>query len=710
MAWGSVFSYRQILQSESAECGLACLAMVCAYYGRSDSLTELRRKFPVSLTGSNLKSLMAIADGLGFSTRPVKCELDELSKLTTPAILHWDLDHYVVLKKVSKAGIELLDPARGLRRLPASEVTKHFTGIALELTPAPRFERNKRPEKVELNDLWSRLSGFNKVVVQLLALTLIMQLFGMLMPIANQIVIDDVIGGGDRTLLKSVIIGFALIAIVQTAIDLLRGYIQLYAGQRLSIHLSGNLLNHLLRLPTDFFERRHVGDILSRFGSLAPVQGFLTGGIIGVTLDAIMVIPAGIIMLIYSPLLSALVVLDIVIVLVVQWSTFGRNKRYTDEGIALSAKTQSIFLETIRAVRAIKLAGRETERHAIWQNSVAEQQNLSFRQAIFNMWGGSGYSLLMVVQGLAMLFLGAMQILDGHMTLGMLMAFQSYALQFSTRTKSLIGQIFTFRMLSLHLERLGDIVHADPEAGADGVALIHRPLDGSIELKGLDFRYSPQDPWILRNVNLKVEAGERVVLVGPSGGGKSTLLKLLCGLYIPTEGQVLMDHKPLSALGLKGVRSQIGVVMQDDQLLSGTIADNIAFFDAHIDMEQVESVCRFAQVHDDILRLPMGYHSLIGDMGSVLSGGQRQRLLLARALYRRPRVLFMDEGTANLDPELEDVILSNLKELKITQIMVAHRKAAIDFADRAYSVIDSQVEPVASRYAEKGESVESVST
>ena len=682
---------RIVLQAESIECGLACLAMIGSHFERRESLSELRRRFPVSLNGTSLKSLISISDSLGFSPRAVRCDIDELGKLDMPCVLHWDLDHYVVLQKVDSKHVTIIDPARGRRKLPIGEVSGHFTGVALELTPAPNFERKKTPEKVAISDLWSRMSGFKPILAQLFFLTLILQAFALIMPVANQIVIDDVMGRGDKDMLMSIIVGFAVIAVVQTAVDLLRNFIQLHAGQRLSMQLAGNLLKHMLRLPTDFFERRHVGDILSRYGSLDPIQKFLTGGIIGVGMDIIMVVPAAVIMVMYSRVLSLLIILDILIVVVVSAATFGRNRRFTEEAIALSSKTQSIFLETLRAVRAIKISGRETERHGIWQNALTEQMNLSFKQSVFNLWGSSGFSLIMVIQGLLMLYLGATAIMKGDMTLGMFMAFQSYAGQFSDRTKSLIGQFFTFRMLGLHLERLGDIIHADQEVGIDGGGIMAHPMRGELEIRGVEFRYSPQDPWILRKVNLHVKPGEKVVLIGASGGGKSTLLKLLTGLYQPVEGEFLIDGRPLRSLGLKAYRDQIGVVMQDDQLLSGTIADNIAFFDAQIDITQVEDVCRLACIHEEIIRLPMGYHSLIGDMGSVLSGGQKQRVLLARALYRRPAVLFMDEGTANLDTKLEEQILENLTNLGITQIMVAHRQAAIEFADRAYVVCEGEV-------------------
>lgn len=673
---------RGVLQAEAAECGLACLATVSAHHGRRESLSDLRRRFPVSQGGASLKDLIACADGLGFTARAVRCELEEIPQLETPAILHWSLDHYVVLVRGGGRQIVVWDPARGERKLSIEEASKHFTGVALELTPAPNFERRKTAERVRLGDLWSRLSGFKPFLAQLLVLSLLLQVVGLVTPLVSQVVIDDVIGRSDKDLLVAVVVGFGMLTIVQAGIETLRGFVQLHAGQRLAIQLSGNLLRHLLRLPTEFFERRHVGDVLSRFGSLKPPQAFLTGGLVGIVLDAVLVIPIGLVMVLYSPLLAGLAVLNLLVVLVVRTAAFPIVRRFVEENLNLAARTDTVFLETVRGARAIKIAGREAERHSLWQNALADQQNVAFRQGAFSQWGNSGFAIWQGLISLAMLAIGALQVIDGQLTLGMYFAFQSYALQFSGRVGSLIGAFFTFRMLGLHLERLADIVQADPEAGLDGPAVLARPLRGGVGVRDLRFRYSQFDPWVIREATFDVQPGQSVAIVGPSGGGKSTLLKILIGLYAPTEGQVLIDGHPVMTLGTRAVRDRLGVVMQDDQLLSGSIIDNVAFFDSGVDVARVEQVCRLAHVHDDIMRMPMGYHSLIGDMGSILSGGQKQRLLLARALYKDPAILFMDEGTANLDPELERRVMASLSGLGVTRVMVAHRHAAVRGADR----------------------------
>jgi ATP-binding cassette subfamily B protein RaxB len=684
-----------ILQTEAGECGLTCLAMIAEAHGRRETLSELRRRFSTSLSGVTLKSLMAMADQLGFSARAVRCELDELRKLQTPCILHWNMDHYVVLRRVTRRGVLVIaDPAKGERLIRPDEASSRFTGIALELTPTPSFERRREAERLRLSDLWSRIRGLKPFLVQLILLSLVLQVFVLLAPLATQLVIDDVITRGDKELLLALTVGFGALMVAQAAIGWLRSLVELHAGQRLTFQLSGNLLRHLLRLPATFFERRHVGDILSRFGSLAPAQNFLTGGVISVALDALLVVPLGLVMLAYSPLLSGMVVLNLLVVFAVRAAAFPTIRRYAEENLELTARADTVFLETIRAARAIKLAGKEVERHAVWQNALAEQQNVIYRFARFNQTGASGLSVFQGLFGLALLYAGALSVIDGAMTLGTFFAFQAYAGQFSSRVNGLVGQLFAFRMVGLHLERLADIVHTDPEPDGRGGLLDDRPAC-RIEARGVSFRYGEHEPWIFQDLDLVIEPGESVALVGPSGGGKSTLLKLLIGLYAPATGTILIDGRPLGQLSLQSVRERQGVVMQDDQLLSGSIAENVAFFDPQMDMAKVEAACRAACVHDDISASPLGYLSLIGDMGSILSGGQRQRILLARALYRNPAMLFMDEGTANLDADLEARVMVSLGAMAMTRVMVAHREAAIVAADRVVVIRDRTLQAVA---------------
>jgi len=680
-----------ILQAEAAECGLACLAMVAAHHGYQTSLTELRRKFSVSLKGVNLQSLSLAADMLGLSGRGLRCELEDLEKLKMPCILHWGLNHFVVLKNVGRKKVVIHDPARGKRTLAKEEVSKHFTGVVLELTPTPDFEKKEDKERVRIFDLWSKMTGFIPVILQIIAITVILQVFAVLSPLVNQLVVDEAIAKGDTEFLKVIIMGFSLLLFIQTAIGVLRSYISMYFGTLLNFQMRSNMLRHIMRLESEFFEKRHIGDVMSRMRSLKPVQNLFTSAFVTVLLDGIMAVATGIIMFLYSPMLAGVVCGIIALSLISRLITFPYVLRVTEEQIQKNADLQTLSLETIRGARAIKIFGREQERHAYWQNSYADSVNVGLRLQRFGIASGSANGIIFGLLELGIFYLGAMLVIDQKLTLGMFFAFQSYRGQFSGRINSLIGLYFSFRTVGLHLERLADIIYAEQEKGIDAPLMTGKKLSGDIKVEKLRFRYGDNEPWVLDDVNIQINPGDKVALVGPSGGGKTTLLKVMVGLHNPQEGDVLYDKRSLASTGVRAIRNQIGVVMQDDRLMSGSISENISFFDPEMDQEKIELCAKAAYVHEDIMNMPMGYQSLIGDMGSILSGGQKQRVLLARAFYNSPNILFLDEGTANLDPKSETKIVNLLKRLPITQVVVAHRQTAIEGCNRIFHVEDGKV-------------------
>jgi ATP-binding cassette subfamily B protein RaxB len=684
-----------ILQAEAAECGLACLAMVAASHGQRHTLSDLRRKFSASLKGTTLKSVMDMADGLGMVGRPLRLEVDELVSLKPPCVLHWNLAHYVVLKKAwnGPGGVWAIihDPARGVRKVAPAEIGRSFTGVALELTPTPAFTKKKQVERVRLTDMWSTLKGLKGPVIQLFLLALVVQVIGVFSPMLNQLIIDDAITKGDMDLLTTIGMGMVVLLLIQTGIGLLQGFVGMYLGTQLSFQMQSNLLRHALRLPVAWFEKRHIGDIMSRFGSLGPVQGFLTSVPIGATLNVIMLVVGGTMAVLYSPLLFGCVIATMLIPLIVQAVTFPWVRRKTDEGISLGAVASTTFMETLRGARTFKLFGKERERVSQWQNDTAASVNNSVTMQRVGLWGGAGLGIVTGLQGVAVWWLGAKQVIDGTMSLGMLMAFQSYAGQFSGALSGLIGLYFQWKTLELHLERLADVVHEDPEVGVDEPIQEGRLFEGRIGADKLSFRYATHEPLVFKDATFYIDPGQFVAIIGPSGGGKTTLMKVLLGLLDPTEGEVKVEGVGLKNFGVRTFRHRIGAVLQDDRLLAGTIADNVSFFDADLDMAKVEECLAKACVLDDIQKMPMGTMTLVGDLGSTLSGGQQQRVLLARALYREPTILFLDEGTANLDPETEARVSETLRGLSCTRIFVAHREAAIAGADRTLLVAGGKV-------------------
>lgn len=683
-----------ILGAEAAECGLVSMTMVSRFHGHDVDLNGLRQRFSLSMAGTSLRGLMGLADQLGFATRALRVELTALQKIETPAILHWDLNHFVVLAKAGKTSITIHDPAVGRRVLSIEEASKHFTGVALEVRPADSFSRISERQRTPITAMWSRMSGFWGGLFQVLALSVGLQIAVFAAPFQVQLVVDEALGRADRDLLTVLALGFGALVILRTVIEALRSYALQVLGHLLSFQMVGNLVRHLMRLKTDYFEKRHVGDILSRIQSTQPIQTAITQGVIAVLIDGVMAIVALVILFFYSAQLTFVVLAALALSLCVTLAFYPIIRRRSEEQIVTRAKEQSHLIQSVRAATTIKLMGREAEREGHWRNLFADTVNASFSVGKFQITQNALQTGITGLQTIIVIYLAGRMILaaDGF-SVGMLFAYLSFRQTFTDRVLALINQGFEFLLLNLHLDRLGDILHSKPEVG-DAETVMDHDVQGLIRLQDVGFRYGASDPLVLDSVSLEVSPGEFLAITGPSGGGKSTLLKLMLGLYEPGSGRITLDGHTASPVRWRAWRSRVGVVTQDDQLLSGTLADNIAFFDPDLDMQRVMAAASAARIHDDISRMPMQYLSIVGDMGSALSGGQRQRVLLARALYRQPKILILDEGTANLDEETEAEIAELVAALPITRIVVAHRPALVKRADRVLQVLNGRIHDI----------------
>lgn len=672
---------KAIIQSEAAECGLASLAMVANAHGMRLGLAEMRQRFPMSLKGAKLSQLIHIAQQLGFSTRPLRLDMEDLDKLKLPCILHWDLNHFVVLAKVGKDKITILDPAIGERKLSLAEVSDHFTGVALELAPTAEFKPQKAAPSVSARQLTGPVRGLWRALAQILLLSIALQVFVILAPFFMQWVVDQVLVSADKDLLTVLGLGFGLALLLQIAIGLLRGWSVVYLSTRLGLQWMGNVFAHLLKLPLDYFEKRHLGDITSRMGSVQAIQRTLTTSFVEAIIDGLMAVVTLALMLFYSWKLALVTLLAVVLYLGIRWLAYRPVRDRTEQQLVAAAKQQSHLLESLRGMQSLKVAGEESQRRATYENLMVDTVNQEVRLARMGLGFNSASQLVFGIERIAVIWIGALLTMQNVFSVGMLIAYLAYKDQFAQRMGGLIDKWIEFRMLRLHGERLADIVLTPPE-DAQQLPELPPPEHPRIEMENLGFRYAEGEPWVLKACSFTVEPGESVAIIGASGCGKTTLVKLMLGLLEPTEGVIRIGGHDLRKVGPRNVRGIVGAVMQDDQLFAGSVADNISFFDPAHDQARIEAAARLAAVHDEIAAMPMGYHSLIGDMGSSLSGGQKQRVILARALYRNPKLLFLDEATSHLDVMKERLVNDAVKQLDLTKVIVAHRPETIASANR----------------------------
>jgi ATP-binding cassette subfamily B protein RaxB len=679
-----------LLQTEGAECGLACLAMIAAYHGLESDLATLRRRFSVSMKGVTMADLVRVAGQLRLNPRAVRAEMEHLGQLGTPCVLHWDLNHFVVLKEIKNGRAVIHDPARGIRRLSLAEVSRHFTGVVLEVTPQADFRPGVERQSVGLGQLLGRVSGLKRSLAQIFLLALALEAFMLLSPFYLQWVVDGVLVSADRDLLVTLGVGFALLVLIQVGAGAIRSWAVLHLSATLNLQWLANVFAHLMRLPVTWFDRRHTGDVMSRFGAVQQIQQTLTTSFVEAVLDGLLVVVTLAMMFVYSGLLSAIAVAGVAIYALLRGAFFRPQRDATEESIVFDAKRSTHFLESLRGVQSIKLFNRQEDRQARFMNLVVDSMNASIVTRKLDIVFVTSNKLLFGLEHVAVIWVGALLVLDHRFSVGMLFAFLAYKEQFAQRVSGLIDKAVEIRMLRLQGERLADIVLAEPEPMVEAESHL-RVETASLELVDISFAYSDAEPPVLRQLSLRIDPGEAVAIVGPSGCGKTTLLKVMLGILVPQSGQIQVGRAPLERLGLRVWRDMIGTVMQEDQLFAGSIIDNITFFDADADVAWAERCAGIAAMSDEIEAMPMGWHTLVGDMGTSLSGGQRQRILLARALYKRPKFLFLDEATSALDVEREREVNQAIRQLDITRVIVAHRPETIASAGRVIVLQDGRV-------------------
>jgi ATP-binding cassette subfamily B protein len=670
-----------LTQLSEVECGAACLAMILCYYGRHTGITEIREQYGIGRDGLSARDLVNAARSYGLRVRSVSLHNSSLHSLRLPAIVHWDFNHFLVVEHWNPKHVDVIDPALGRRRLTTQEFDAGFTGVVLLLEPGTQFVRHAASAQTTVRSyIFHYMKQSPAILLQILAASLLLQVLGLSIPLVTKIVVDQVIPLNARELMPVLGVGLLFLLLAELVIMSLRSWLLTYLQARIDLQIMPSFFEHLLTLPLRFFQQRSSGDILTRVASNTTIRDLVSTHLIAALLDGSTVLVYFVLLLTQAPtygiLVFAIGVLQLLLLLCSAPALRARSLRTLEA----TGRTQGYVTEVLSGIVTLKAAGAEQRCFQQWSNLFVQQLNSSVRQNYLSEMIGNLMHLLSMLAPLALLWWGTVLALSGAMELGTMLALNALAVALLAPLESLVESGLQLQIVRAHLERISDVVEAEGEQDIQRAQ--HPPrLKGAIKLEHVNFRYDRQAPLVLEDLNVSIAPGEKVAIVGETGSGKTTLGKLLLGLYAPSEGEILYDSIPLRALNYQEMRMQFGAVMQEATIFSGSIRHNIAFYNPELTMEDIMSAARTAALHDDIMHMTMEYETLVAEGGRALSGGQRQRLALARALANTPAILLLDEATSSLDVKTERIIEQNLASLPCTQIIIAHRLSTIRHAD-----------------------------
>lgn len=672
--------YPFFAQLSGSDCGAACLVMIARYWGKNFSVNRIRDIANVDRNGTSLRGLSSAAESLGFTTRPVSASLNKLAEQTLPAIAHWEGKHYIVVYEITDQHVIVADPAIGQRSLTHEAFQKDWTGYTLLLQPTALLQETPEHQ----TPFWQFLRLLNPhqlVLVEVFVASVLIQVFGLVTPMFTQLILDRVVVQRSELTLHTIGVGLLLFGLFRVAMTGLRQYLLDHTANRLDLALIVGFIRHTLRLPLNFFESRYVGDIISRVQENRKIQRFLSGEALAILLDLLTVFVYVGVMFWYSwrMALLALVVVPPFVILAVVATPF--LQRISREIFNAYAKESSYLIEVLTGVRTVKSVAVEQSVRWHWEGLLNQAIKTNFSGQLI------GNRLQVFSNGIeatvttALLWYGAYLVIHEQLTIGQLVAFNMLlgnVIRPFQRLSMLWNQL---QEVIISVERINDVLEAEPEEELQSQNRQALPLLlGDIRFENVTFRYHPDsDRNVLENVSFHIKPGQMVALVGRSGSGKTTISKLLLGLYPPTDGKLLIDGQDITGLALSSLRQQVGVVDQDTFLFGSTIRENISLAHPDTPLDAIIEAARLAGADEFIKQLPMGYETQIGEGGGLLSGGQRQRLAIARALLGNPRLLILDEATSHLDTASERIIQNNLSQILHgrTSLVIAHRLSTI---------------------------------
>jgi ABC-type bacteriocin/lantibiotic exporter with double-glycine peptidase domain len=667
-----------IQQMEAADCGAACLAMVLAYHGRTVTLDETRQAAGTN-RGTDALGIVRGAEVMGLRGRGVQLEMSDLHYLPPATILHWDFNHFVVLDRVGRHGVDIVDPAYGRRTIPLDRFRRHFTGVALVFEPEEGFVATP-PGRSKVWRYLVQLLAQRDLIARVFVTSIALRVLALALPVLTGMVVDRVVPRGDNGLLVVIGIGIGAVLMFQLLSSLIRAHLLIELRTRLDTKMTLGFVSHLLSLPYAYFNRRSAGDLLLRVSSNTQIRDLLTSSLLSTLLDGVLAVAYLILLFTMSWVLALIATgagcLQIILVL----ASRRRYAALTAQDLESQARAHSYLVQMLVGIETLKVAGAEERALEQYANLYVDELNVSLGrgrlQAVLD--GVSG--LLQTAAPLILLGTGALLVINGGLSLGTMLATTALAAGFLTPLASLTQSAMSLQQLGSYVERIDDVFSAAPEQ-ARGTGVTPPRLSGAIELSHVSFRYGSADPLVVRDVSLAITAGSTVAIVGRSGSGKSTLAALLLGLHKPTEGRIIYDGYDLAELDHKALRQQLGMVPQTPFVFSGSVRNNIALTDPQTPLDKIVAAARKASIDADIRAMPMGYETLVADGGATMSGGQRQRLALARALLHDPAILLLDEATSSLDATTERAVMDSLRKLRATRVIIAHRLSTIINAD-----------------------------